>query len=361
MNCPFPVATNGEIRVLLVDDSPIAIEIIRSMLANAPDIDVVGTAGDGVQALELIPRLRPDVICTDLHMPNMDGLKLTREIMARHRLPILVMSISVQPEQTLNIFQMLEAGAVDILAKPRGGLASDIGVTANDLITKIRVLSGVRILGQRGSAIRTPAGRATISPLERTPRLRIVGIGASTGGPQALECILSCLPADFPVPLICVQHIADGFMQGMVNWLAKSCRIPVRTAVEGSKPVAGVAYFPPDNRHLEINAEGSFRCSAALPFTGHRPSVDIAFDSLALRFGAASAGVLLTGMGEDGAQGLLAIRRAGGFTIAQDEESSVVFGMPGRAVALGAAKLVLPLDQIATTLIQATQGTVAIA
>jgi two-component system chemotaxis response regulator CheB len=186
--------------------------------------------------------------------------------------------------------------------------------------------------------------------MPETSSPRIIGIGASTGGPQALERVLGHLPADFPLPLLCVQHIAEGFMHGLVTWLASCCRIRVGIAKEGAQPLSGTAYFPPDDRHIEIDDAGAFRCSSALPFGGHRPSVDIAFSSLARRYGAAAVGVLLTGMGSDGAQGMLDITRAGGLTIAQDEESSVVFGMPKRAIELGGARHVLPLDQIGPAL-----------
>ena len=351
MNQPSANGSGAEIRVLLVDDSPIAIELIRRMLATAPEIQVVGSAGNGLEALALIPQVRPDVICTDLHMPKMDGVELTRIVMSRSPLPILVLSISVQAEQEHNIFQMLEAGALDILAKPRGGLESDFGITAHELITKIKILSGVKVFTRHQAA-----GKAVTQPILPLPILasasapRIIGIGASTGGPQALERILGQLPADFPLPLLCVQHIAQGFMQGLVDWLASSCRIRIRTAVEGAPALAGTVYFPPDDRHLEIDDAGAFCCSSALPFGGHRPSVDIAFSSLARRYGASAAGVLLTGMGQDGAQGMLDIARAGGLTIAQDEASSIVFGMPRRAIELGAARHVLPLDQIGPAL-----------
>lgn len=344
------------IRVLLVDDSPLSVEIICRMLATAPEIQIVGSASNGVEALELIPRVRPHVICTDMHMPEMDGVELTREVMARHPLPILVLSVSVQADEGHNIFQMLEAGALDILAKPRAGLETDFGVTAHDLITKIRILAGVKVITRRRRAENAPALPPPSLPVPVTFSPRIIGIGASTGGPQALEQVLRSLPADFPLPLVCVQHIAEGFMPGLVNWLAGTCRIRVCTAVEGASPLAGSAYFPSDSRHLEIDAAGKFRCSGALPFSGHRPSVDIAFSSLARHFGAGVVGVLLTGMGQDGAQGMLDIARAGGLTIAQDEQSSVVFGMPRRAIELGAARHVLPLEQIAPALICTANG-----
>ena len=351
MNQQSATGAARDIRVLLVDDSPLSVEIIRRMLSAAPEIQVVGTASNGLEALELIPRVRPDVICTDLHMPKMDGLEFTRMVMTRNPLPILVLSVSVRAEQEQNIFQMLEAGALDILAKPRGGLESDFGIIAHDLITKIRILSGVKVIGRRraaGSDIAKPLPPSFPGLAASPPRF--IGIGASTGGPQALELVLGQLPADYPLPLVCVQHIAEGFMQGLVAWLASSCRIQVRTAVEGAHALAGTAYFPPNDRHLEIDDAGAFRCSSALPFAGHRPSVDIAFSSLARHYGAAAVGVLLTGMGQDGAQGMLDIARAGGLTVAQDEESSVVFGMPRRAIELGAARRVLPLDQIGPAL-----------
>ena len=346
MNPPSLRGSAPVIRVLLVDDSALSLELISRLLAVAPDIEVVGGAHDGAQALELIEQLQPDVICTDLHMPKMDGLALTRELMVRHPLPILVLSISVQAEQEHNLFSMLEAGALDVLAKPRGGPEANFGVIANDLITKIRILSGVKVIGRRKTAA-TSTPSAPLLPLGVTAgALRIIGIGASTGGPQAFETILRQLPADFALPLLCVQHIAQGFMQGLVDWLASSCKIRVCTAQEGTEPRPGTAYFPPDDRHIEIDTGGRFRCSSALAVSGHRPSVDIAFSSLARHYGAGAAGVLLTGMGTDGAQGLLDIRRAGGLTLVQDEASSVVFGMPGAAIELGAALHVLTLDKI---------------
>ena len=348
-----PPSTNGagrKIRVLLVDDSAISIEIIRRMLAPAQDIEVVGAATNGIDALELMPQIHPDVICTDLHMPKMNGLEMIREVMTRYPLPILVLSVSVRPDQEDNIFRMLEAGALDILAKPCGGLESDFGVTAHNLITKIRVLAGVTVIKKRRAEVGAVAkltqpisGLATSSP-------RIIGIGASTGGPQALARVLGDLPADFPLPLLCVQHIAETFMQGLVSWLAGCCRIRICTAKEGERPLGRTAYFPPDGRHLEIDDAGVFRCSDSLPIGGHRPSVDIAFSSLAHHYGAAAVGVLLTGMGQDGAQGLLDIVHAGGVTIVQDESSSVVFGMPKRAIELGAAQHVLSIDQIGPAL-----------
>jgi two-component system chemotaxis response regulator CheB len=349
------------IRVLLVDDSPLVLEIVRRMLASTPDIDVVGTAMNGVEALERVPRLCPDVLCTDLHMPHMDGLKLTRAVMAQHPLPILVMSASVQPSQQHTIFTLLEAGAIDILAKPQGGLEADFAAMAPELAYKIRVLSGVKVFCRRpagpGNSPQAPSPLPLPAPSGDRPiwsdrRPRIVGIASSTGGPQALETLLGALPVGFPLPILCAQHIAQGFMAGLVQWLAGRCALPVRTAREGDLPQPGCVYFPPDDRHLEIDDQGHLRCSASTLPGGHRPSADRLLHSLARGFGADALGVVLTGMGDDGAQGLLAIHQAGGRTIAQDKASSVVFGMPASAIALGAAQSVLSLDAIAPSLLQ---------
>lgn len=354
------------IRVLLVDDSRLAIEIIRRMLDTEPTIEIVGAASNGLEALKLIPRVQPHVICTDLHMPDMDGMSLTREIMAHHPLPILVLSNSLQPDQTDNIFAALQAGAVDVLAKPAGGLNADFGIMAHDLIMKIKVLAGVKVIRRRPARSPSPSALTAAEDGTRIPaagmvradaprggnrRTRIVGIGASTGGPQAIESLLAVLPGDFPLSIICVQHISPGFMDGLVYWLAKSCRIRVQTAIEGERPRPGTAYFPPDSRHLEINPDGRFHCSSALPLDGHRPSVDLTFSALARTYGQGALGILLTGMGQDGANGLLDIRRAGGTTFAQNEQSSVVFGMPKVAIDLGAAERVLALEEIAAQLL----------
>lgn len=356
-----PAAERRRIRVLLVDDSPLALEIIRRMLATEPAIELCGTARDGAEALALIPRLRPDVVCTDLHMPGMGGLELIREVIVRHPLPMLVLSVAVQKEQSTTIFDMLEAGALDIIAKPRGGLSEPDALLARELIAKIKVAAGVIVLRRRH---RPPAAALPLPlPLPPLPQETaplslptMIGIGASTGGPQALETILRQLPASLPVPLLCIQHIAEGFMAGLVDWLGHSCRLPLRLAGEGEAPRAGTVYFAPEGRHLEIDASGRFRCRASVPGEPHRPSVDLALTALARHGGNGAVGVLLTGMGRDGARGMAAIARAGGITIAQDEASSVVFGMPQAAIEAGAARFVLPLEGIAAALVRIAHG-----
>ncbi|RMF85810.1 MAG: chemotaxis response regulator protein-glutamate methylesterase [Nitrospinota bacterium] len=340
------------IRVLLVDDSPLALAVLRRMLSRSPEIQVVGTARNGREALELVPRLRPAVICTDLHMPEMDGLELTQEVMARFPRPILVISVSVQEEDTQQVFQLLEAGAIDVFPKPRGGLKEEDQQAAQELIKKIKILSKVVTFTRHRRTAPAPA-----SPYRRVRRFtlsappRLVAIGASTGGPQALQLILSQLPADFPVPILCIQHIMEGFLSSLVNWLASRCAVRVKIARAGEIPLPGTVYFPPEGFHLEIDHTGRLFPSSRPPFQGHRPSVTVTFNAVAAYYGQQAIGVLLTGMGKDGAEGMLAIARAGGITIAQDEESSVVFGMPKQAILLGAAHYVLPVSEIAPHLL----------
>ncbi|MCC4114214.1 chemotaxis-specific protein-glutamate methyltransferase CheB [Aromatoleum toluclasticum] len=348
-------ARRRPIRVLLVDDSTLALEIVRRMLEHEPAISVCGTAHDGAEALALIPRLMPDVVCTDLYMPGMGGLEFTREVMALHPVPILVLSIAVQREHADTIFEMLDAGAVDIVAKPRGGLCEPSAGLAGELASKIKVAAGVVALRRR----RHRAVAAEPLPLAAARpglRPRIVGIAASTGGPQAIETVLHHLPRDFPLPVLCIQHIAEGFMEGLVQWLARSASISVCIGQDGRPPLPATAYFAPDGMHLELDAHGRLRCSPELRGQQHRPSADLALASLARVHGRDAIGVVLTGMGRDGAAGLAEIAAAGGATIAQDEETSVVFGMPGAAIQNGAARLVLPLGQIAPALERLAHG-----
>ncbi|MEO5348672.1 MAG: chemotaxis-specific protein-glutamate methyltransferase CheB [Magnetococcus sp. YQC-3] len=352
------------IRVFIVDDSPIARVVLSKMVNSAPDMEVVGTAVNGEEALTMIPQLRPQVILTDLHMPRMDGLTLTREVMVRHPLPILVISVSVhQEDNENNIFELLEAGAIDVFPKPRGGLESAGEALTQELAGKIRILSGVVPIRRHRSAAgvsrnrpaeagKNPLATQTVTPLPRRPTASpaLVAIGASTGGPQALLTIFSALPAKFPLPILCIQHISHGFLEEMVSWLNLHTPLMVRVAQSGEKPLPGYIYFPKEDSHLLINDQGCFALDAGSSQDTHRPAVDKTFFSVARVFQSGGIGVLLTGMGRDGADGLLAMAQANGTTIAQDEESCVVFGMPKQAIDLGAAGKVLPITGIAREL-----------
>jgi two-component system, chemotaxis family, protein-glutamate methylesterase/glutaminase len=341
-----------KIRVLIVDDSPVALTVLKKILASSPEIEVVGTAKHGREALELIPRLRPGVICTDYHMPVMNGLQFTREVMATNPLPILVVSVSVE-EGSANIFNLLEAGALDVFPKPFGGLAAHSPESARNLIQKIKILAGVRVFRKAPPLTSARAATPPVpKPTALKPKgpLRLVVIGTSTGGPPALRTILSGLPASFSLPIVCVQHISEGFLPGLLEWLAAECRLRVTVARAGDKPLPGTIYFPPEQTHLLFDQQGRFVASQEPPKDGHRPSVTLTMRSAAVSYGSEVLGILLTGMGKDGAVGLLDIARVGGVTIAQDEASSVVFGMPKEAIALGAAQHIMSLTEVAEAL-----------
>ena len=336
------------IKVLIVDDSALVRVLFKRMLNTTPEIEVVGTACDGEEALELIPKLKPDVICTDLHMPSMDGLELTKVVMVKFPLPILVISVSVEEgDDDHNIFRLLEAGAVDVFPKPDGGTGIDYDKFAADLIRKIKILSGVFVFHKHSAPTPEIYQAPKIDYAPKTQQLvKILVIGASTGGPQALHTVLNTLPADFPVPIVCVQHISDGFTQGLVDWLDSQCNLCVKLAEKGDRPSPGTVYFPPEGVHLEFDAIGHFKLSDNPAVAGHCPSVTVTFNSAAKHYGSAVAAVLLTGMGSDGAEGMRTIAQSGGFTIAQNEATSVVFGMPKVAIELGAAQHVIALNEI---------------
>ncbi|NJM86917.1 MAG: chemotaxis-specific protein-glutamate methyltransferase CheB [Hydrococcus sp. RU_2_2] len=349
------------IKILLVEDSPVAMAILQKVLQSSPEIKIVGTACNGKEALNLIPQLDPHVICTDFHMAQMDGLELTRQVMAKYPRPILVISNSVQANDPETIFKLMQAGAIEIFPKPITGLPSDYDRIRESLITKIKVLAGVKVFTKPLSKI-VPSKAETVPTLSTkisvpksfkvTAPIKIVTIGASTGGPQALQKVLSPLPKDFPVPIICTQHISEGFLPGFVDWLASECHLKVTIATEGELPLPGTIYFAPDGRHLELNSLGKFIHKTLGTVDGHCPSVTVMFQSVAKFYGNTTLGILLTGMGKDGAAGMKTIEQAGGITIAQDEASSVVFGMPKEAIALGGAQYILPVKEIAPSLLK---------
>ncbi len=345
------------IKVLLVDDSPIALTILGRILSTAPDIQVVGTAKNGKKGLDLIPELNPDVLCVDLHMPVMDGYEFTKEVMRKFPKPILVVSVSVQ-EGSTNIFKLLQAGAVDVFAKPRSGIESEYDKRGLELISKVRMVAGVIPIRRHGEMrIKEPTVRTDETPhtaFKFFPfkDFKIIAIGASTGGPQTLHTILSPLPANFPIPIICIQHIGEEFLDGFVEWIASQCRIKVKIADIGEFPEAGTIYFPEAESHLKVDAEGRFFSTSEPLYDGHRPSITVTMRSIADYYKNNAMAILLTGMGRDGAEGMLSVSQTGGITIAQSEASSIVFGMPKAAIEIGAASFVLSAEEIAKVLQQ---------
>ena len=334
------------VRVVLADDSTIALKLLSEMLEDDPGIQVVASARDGVEALEAVQTHRPDVLCTDLHMPRMDGLELTRRVMETHPCPILVISVSVRDDDRTNVFRLIEAGAVDVFPKPRGGLDRGDHRFAQALARRVRTLSRVDVFRRPARSRPVP----DTPPPVRRHRPHVIVIGGSTGGVQAMEAIVRELPHDFPIPLLYIQHISEGFLPALISWLGSRGRLPVAEAVPGSLLLPGRVYLPPEGHHLTLDEIGHVQTPDTPARNGHRPSIDTTFESVAHYYGATALGILLTGMGRDGAAGLRAIRDAGGWTIAQTPADAVISGMPRAAIELDAATDTCPLSQIAQLL-----------
>ena len=336
---------SSPVRVLLVEDSILQLHIIKSYLNNDSRIQVVGTAENGVEALKILPNLKPDVICTDYHMPEMDGLEFIKHAVQVYPCPILVLSISVQPDQVDNIFKMLSAGAIDVLPKPMangGVIGKEEGA---QLVDKILILNGVKYIKKKSG--QSPSNQNTKCRIPRIVSPKIIVMGASTGGPQALEVILSNLKDDFSIPIVCIQHISHGFLGGMLTWLESISKLVIEIAKDGCFPLPGHLYFPPEGSHLTFRSDGAFVLTAPKFSDLYCPSIDQLFNSAARVYSSDVEAVILSGMGKDGASGMKSIFEAGGDTIAQDEDTSIIFGMPAEAINSSVVCNVLPVAEIA--------------
>jgi two-component system chemotaxis response regulator CheB len=339
------------IRVLVVEDSATMRHHLRESLAADPQLVVVGEAVDGAQAVQLCGRLRPDVVTMDMMLPTMSGLAATEHIMADFPTPILVVS-SADRQELFSTYNALAAGAVDVMEKPRGD-ASDAGWGAR-LCAAVRMVSRIRVITHPRARLGRPVPMpVAAAPAPAPEALRVVALGASTGGPGALTEVLRALPPDFRTPVLCVQHIAasEPFAEAFSDWLAGQSGRRVGYAADGMilHGLTGRVVLAPPDRHIEVR-DGRLRLSDAPPRHSCRPSVDVLFESVADEYGPAAAGCLLTGMGRDGAEGLLRMRARGAVTFAQDEASSIVYGMPREAALIGAAGYVLPPVKIAARL-----------
>jgi len=329
-------------RVLVCEDSRAYATALSRFLGRDEQIDVVGVASSGEQAIADVKRLRPDLLTLDMRLPGMDGLEVVKRLMEDDPLPIVILSGTVA-KGSERAAEALAAGALEVLAKERLRLDRYDDMWAQAMRSRLRRLSSMRV-GRPLRASKPPRRRPAEGPARTA---RVVGIGASTGGPPALEAILAELPADFPIPLLVVQHMAPGFIEGFARWLDRKLPVTVRLAGEGDRAIPGV-WFAPDGAHLTLSQSKRFALDRNLE-APHRPSIDVLLASLARSCGAEAVGVVLTGMGKDGAEGAAAIQRQGGLAIAQDEASSVVYGMP-RVVAEGGADLVLAPAEIADAL-----------
>jgi two-component system chemotaxis response regulator CheB len=336
------------IRVLVVDDSPTARQLLSAIFEAEPDFEVIGHATDGQEAIEQAEKLRPDVISMDAQMPRMSGLDATRVIMSRVPTPIVIVSASFAVGDVAAAMHALRAGALTVVSKPRGPAARDFEVVARELCETLRSMSQVKVIRHWAVEAATPAPR--LEPRETARRAQIVAIAASTGGPAVLSQILRELPATFPLPILVVQHIAIGFAAGFASWLDSTVDIQVKVARNGEAFAPGTAYIAPDDAHLGLSDRHTVRVEPGPPIGGFRPSATHLFESVARIYGPAAVGIILTGMGNDGVEGLRELSRQRGEVIAQDEASSVVFGMPGAAVAAGVTTSVLPPAAIAALL-----------
>lgn len=345
------------ITVLIVDDSAVARDFLRHILDADPDIHVIGAAQDGEAALDAVQRQKPDVITMDIYMPKMNGLEATRKIMQTHPTPIVIVSSRVDTDEVAITFRAIEAGALAVIPRPQGFGHSEHRTAAQELVQTVKLMSEVKVV-RRWPRLRS-APRVLSAPEVDLPRaptdIQVVAIGASTGGPVVLQTILSGLPRDFPVPVLIVQHIASGFVQGFVEWLAQSSGFPVDVAADGEHLLPGHAYVAPDGFHMRVGMGPRVTLSQEAPDNGLRPSVSSLFRSVAHVFGRHAVGVLLTGMGKDGAEELKLLKDKGAVTLAQDKASAVVHGMPGEAIRLGAATYVLPPDRMAAMLASLVQ------
>jgi two-component system, chemotaxis family, protein-glutamate methylesterase/glutaminase len=347
------------VALLIVDDSPSMQLLLAHVVGRDPRIEVIGAVDDGEAAIAFVAtaKQRPDVVLMDIHMPKLDGFEATRRIMETNPLPIVICTATADPRELQVAFRSMEAGAVACVEKPVGPGNPEFEASCANLCQTIWLMSEVKVVRRWSKPRLAAAARAAVpgaaapaSPIARTPPQRIVGIGASTGGPPVLQTILSALPRDFGAPILVVQHIARGFLPGMVEWLNQTTGLHVHIAAHGATPAPGHVYIAPDDFHLGVTTSGRLLLAREPAEGGLRPAVSYLFRSLTANRGAHSIGVLLTGMGRDGATELLALRQAGAMTIAQDRETSVVHGMPGEAIALGAATQVLPADRIAGAL-----------
>lgn len=340
------------IKVLIVDDSAVVRKILTEELSRFRDIEVVGSAADPYIARDKIVKLEPDVLTLDLEMPRMDGLTFLAKLMQHRPLPVVVVS-SLTPQNSPTALRALELGAVEVISKP--GSQYSVPDVARHLVRAIRAAAVARIPAREKMPTERMPAAAPVAGFELSTTNKLLAIGASTGGTQALESVLSRMPANSP-GIVVVQHMPEGFTKTFADRLDTICALTVREAADGDLVAPGLALIAPGNHHMLIKRSGATwlaRLKDGPPVHYQRPSVDVLFDSVALAAGKNAVGAILTGMGADGASGLLRMKEAGAHTIAQDEATCVVFGMPRAAIELGAAKQVLPLEAVPEALLSA--------
>lgn len=339
---------NGKpLRVMVVEDSLVVRDLLIYLLGEDPDITVVGALSNGEEAIEAVKKLRPDVITMDMHMPKMNGLDATRVIMETCPTPIVVVSGSVMHDGLFSTFNAFEAGALAVVQKPKGLTHEDYPALAKQLIQTVKLMSEIKVVKRWGKNHLNNNSQPKVALTTLKQEIEIVAIGASTGGPVVLKTLLQAVRKDIAVPILVVQHITPGFTEGFVEWLRSATGFPINIAVNGCLPRAGNVYVAPDEHHMQMDYAGRIALIDGNPINGHRPSVSALFGSIVAHKPERSLGILLTGMGRDGAEELKLMKEKGAITIAQNKETSIVYGMPGVAVAMNAATYVLSPEGIA--------------
>jgi len=346
------------INILITEDSDVVTLLLKTILEHEPDFNVIGHARNGREAVEMTHELKPDLVTMDIRMPVMDGFEATRIIMNQDPTPIVVISTSIDNEEMRITFRAIEEGALAVLEKPRGLGHPDFENVRREIVDTIRAMAEVKVIRRMKRrnhevAQLEPVDIFEKAIIQKTRAYEIVAIGASTGGPQALQKLLSSLPVGFPIPLVIAQHMSAGFIHGLVYWLQGATLLDVKLAEDGEPLRPGTVYFAPDDHHLVVTRNGNglrVKLTDDLPVNRFRPSATPLLQSVADVCGGSGVGCLLTGMGVDGAQGLLEIRQAKGHTIIQDKDSCIVFGMPGAALALNAVDQIVRLEQLAAYL-----------
>lgn len=349
----------NKIKVLIIEDSLVVRELLTHIISSDPRFDIVGAATSAEEGLVLLHQTQPDVISLDIRLPGMNGLDATLKIMAERPTPIVVVAANVDDDELNIAMNALRAGALAVVEKPVGVASQGFEAVARRLCTQLAIMSQVKVVRQ-GPCRKLDFGTAAAPHPVGTGdgEYQILGIVASTGGPQALTDVLGTLPPTFALPVLVVQHITPGFTDAFVSWLGSVIALPVHLAQDGQSPQPGHVYVAPSDCHLEMGVEGLL-LKEGQPVGGQRPSGTLMLKSLARRFGRRAVGLVMTGMGADGAEGLAAIKQAGGYTLAEDESTCVVFGMPAEARKIGAVREMLPRSQIGPRIVVLVEGVTA--
>ena len=343
------------IRILIVEDSTTTRQFLSSLLRTDPEVQVVGEAKNGLEAVEQTKALRPDVVAMDIDMPVMNGFEAAKRIMSETPTPIVIISNSLNVREVQVALQALKAGALTVLAKPNGSTTPENELECSSFVSTLKIMSQVKVVGHWPDLSREkgqPGSQRAPRTLPNGKKAKVVAIVASTGGTVALNRIFSELPGNFPVPILVVQHMAAGFMSGCATWLDVNSSLRVKVGEEGETLAPGTVYLAQDNLHMGVNGQDMIQYSSADPIENFRPSGTFLFESAAKAYGSSTLALVLTGMGSDGVAGLKSVYEAGGWVMAQDEKSSIIYGMPDEAVKSGWTNTVLPLAEIAPWLME---------